>query len=95
MMDEKLHASRRRITNHIYSMSSILESEVYIDKCSDLFLLRMGQYTDEKAVVDLGDWLQKYICLIMRAKKADRGQIRIRCDRRAVFWLNVWLHATK
>jgi hypothetical protein len=61
MTDEKLHASRRRITNHIYSMSSVLESEPYIDKCSALFLQRMGEYSDTSDIVDLGNWLQMHV----------------------------------
>ncbi|KAH8591216.1 cytochrome P450 oxidoreductase [Bisporella sp. PMI_857] len=60
MMDEKLHASRRRITNSIYSMSSVLESEPYIDLCSELFVERMGEYADQGVAVDFGQWLQMY-----------------------------------
>ena len=41
-------------------MSSVLESESYIDDSSALFMQRMGGYADSKAVVDLREWLQMY-----------------------------------
>ncbi len=41
-------------------MSSVLESESYIDDSSALFMQRMGEYADSEAVVDLGEWLQMY-----------------------------------
>lgn len=59
--DEKLHGQRRRIVNNVYSLSNILQSEEYIDRCSQLFTKRMAEYAKEKQVVDLGDWLQMYV----------------------------------
>ena len=59
--DEKLHSERRRIVNNVYSMSTILSLEPYIDDCSRLFLQRMGGFADLGTVVDLGDWLQCYV----------------------------------
>ena len=56
--DEKLHAERRRIVSHIYSLSNVLQSEEYIDKCSQLFLERLGEFVDSGKPVDLGEWLQ-------------------------------------
>lgn len=59
--DEKVHAERRKIVSHIYSLANILQSEAQIDRCSDLFLQRMGEFADTGKVVDLGEWLQMYI----------------------------------
>lgn len=59
-VDEKLHASRRKIVNNVYSMSSVLESEEYLDHCSELFMQRMGENADQGAVFDFGEWLQMY-----------------------------------
>lgn len=59
--DEKVHATRRRIVNHVYTLSNILRSEEYIDKCSALFMQRMAEYADAGQVVDLGEWLQMYL----------------------------------
>ncbi|KAI1630389.1 cytochrome P450 [Exophiala viscosa] len=58
--DEKEHAERRRLVNNAYSMSSILESETYIDECSQLFIQRMGEYADSGQNFDFGMWLQMY-----------------------------------
>jgi len=56
--NERLHSERRRIVNNVYSMSTVLSLEPYIDNCSALFVKRMGEFADSGAVVDLGDWLQ-------------------------------------
>jgi hypothetical protein len=45
-VDEKLHAERRRIVSDVYSLSNILRSEAYIDRGSELFIQRMGEYAD-------------------------------------------------
>ncbi|KAK5044698.1 hypothetical protein LTR84_010590 [Exophiala bonariae] len=58
--DEKLHAERRRIVNQVYTLSNVLQSEMYIDKCSALFIQRLGEYVDAGKIIDLGDWLQMY-----------------------------------
>jgi len=59
--DERLHSERRRIVNNVYSMSTILSLEPYIDDCSRLFVKRMDEFADSGAVIDLGDWLQWYV----------------------------------
>lgn len=56
--NEKLHSERRRIVNHIYSLSNVLQSEEYIDKCSKMFIQRFGEFADSGQQVDLGEWLQ-------------------------------------
>jgi len=35
---DRTHGERRRIMNHVYTLSNVLKSEEYIDKCSRLFL---------------------------------------------------------
>ena len=60
-MDEKLHSERRKIVNPIYTMSTILTLEPYIDSCSELFVLRLGELADANAVIDLGEWLHWYV----------------------------------
>jgi hypothetical protein len=56
--DEKQHAERRRLVNNVWSLSNVLQSEPYIDKCTELFIQRIGEYADRKEVFDLGTWLQ-------------------------------------
>ncbi|KIW22183.1 uncharacterized protein PV07_12094 [Cladophialophora immunda] len=58
--DEKLHAKRRRIVNHIYSLSNVLRSEEYIDVCSRQFLKQLDGFAKSGRSVDLGEWLQWY-----------------------------------
>lgn len=56
--DEKLHAQRRKIVNHIYSLTTVLSLESYIDNCTQLFLQRLGEFADQEKRTDLGEWLQ-------------------------------------
>ncbi|KAJ5117437.1 Cytochrome P450 E-class group I [Penicillium atrosanguineum] len=60
IVPEKLHFERRRIVSSVYSMSSILTLESYIDDCSRLFVERMTERTISDHVVDLGDWFLWY-----------------------------------
>lgn len=57
-MDDQFHDERRRIVTGLYSMSSILEQEKYIDSCSNLFNHRMGEFAARGEIVDLGEWIQ-------------------------------------
>lgn len=57
-LDEAAHAERRKYVNSIYSMSTILESEKYIDDCSDVFLEKMAKMAREKKEIDFGGWIQ-------------------------------------
>lgn len=56
--DERLHAERRKIVNHVYSLSSVLQSESYIDKCTNLFMSRLRDLAVSGQAVDLGEWIQ-------------------------------------
>lgn len=58
MTDEKLHAERRRIVAHVYTMSNVVQSEEYVDKCSQLFMDRLRPYAVDNLTVDLGEWCQ-------------------------------------
>ena len=60
-LNEKQHSQRRRIVNPVYSMSTILESEKYVDKCSKLFVSRMAEVAGNDCYVDLGHWLQMWV----------------------------------
>lgn len=58
--DEKKHAERRRIVNSVYSMSSVLESEKFIDSCTQLFCESMEGFAKEESVIDLSLWINMY-----------------------------------
>lgn len=57
-LDEAKHAGRRKFVNSVYSMSTILESEQYIDACSDVFLEKMAGFAERGSHIDLGEWIQ-------------------------------------
>jgi hypothetical protein len=62
-LDERLHASRRRIVNSLYSMTNIARAESGIDLCTDLLMSRMREYADTGEVVDISSWVQMYFPL--------------------------------
>lgn len=70
--DEKVHTERRRIVNHVYSLSNVLQSEEYINKCSTLFIERIGESADSGKVLDLGEWLQWYVDTQVNLHKPHR-----------------------
>ena len=62
-LDEAHHSARRRLLNNIYSMSSILESEPYINVCTDIFVEKLSSFVDRGEELDLGMWLQMSVPL--------------------------------
>ncbi|KAI0022515.1 cytochrome P450 oxidoreductase [Xylariomycetidae sp. FL0641] len=58
--NDKKHGERRRIVNGVYTLANVLKSEKYIDKCTELFKQRLGEFADAKKEMDLGHWLQMY-----------------------------------
>lgn len=58
--DEKEHARHRRAVGNAYIMSSVLDSEQYVNQCSKLFMQRLGEMADAGKPLDLGHWLQMY-----------------------------------
>lgn len=58
--DEKIHAYKRRFVNHLYSLTSILESEHYVDDCTHAFMAQFESFAESGATIDLGQWLQMY-----------------------------------
>ncbi|KAJ9631144.1 hypothetical protein H2204_008366 [Knufia peltigerae] len=59
-LNDKEHGERRRIFNHVYSLSNVLKSEAYIDKCSEMFIKRIAQEEGSTKPFDLGKWVQMY-----------------------------------
>ncbi|KAJ2990879.1 hypothetical protein NUW58_g2738 [Xylaria curta] len=56
--DSKLHAKQRRPFMSMYSMSSLLSYEPYVDECADLFTQRLTEFAHGGKVIDMGHWLQ-------------------------------------
>ncbi|OGM41143.1 cytochrome P450 [Aspergillus bombycis] len=49
----KQHGERRRIVSHVYTMTSILQSEKYIEKCIRIWLEKLGEMADSRKSFDL------------------------------------------
>jgi len=63
-LDEGKHAERWRFVNSVYTMSTILESEQYMDACSDVFLEKMSRFAKKGEEVDMGEWIQWLVLLL-------------------------------
>ncbi|KAL3417395.1 hypothetical protein PVAG01_11395 [Phlyctema vagabunda] len=59
-LDEKKHTSRRKMINGIFRLESVLESEKYMDNVTRAFLVRMSEFADAGASIDMGDWVHYY-----------------------------------
>ena len=60
-LDDKKHSRRRRMINSIITMTSVLESEEYIDNVTRAFFQRMSEFADSKTAVDMGEWLHLWV----------------------------------
>lgn len=57
-LDERVHASRRKIVNNLYSMSNIVRAEEGIDSCNDMFMARMTEFSNTGEIIDMSKWAQ-------------------------------------
>lgn len=58
--DIKRHAETRKRFQGLYSMSSLLSYEIYVDECIDIFLEKLGMFARSVETVDLAHWFQCY-----------------------------------
>lgn len=59
--NDRAHGERRRIVSHVYSLANVLKSEEYIDKCSELMMIRLKEHAEaDEPVMNLGRYLQMY-----------------------------------
>ena len=54
------HSQRKRIHANVWSMTSVLEMEEYIDELVDLFLRKMGKLADTNELMDVGLWTWRF-----------------------------------
>ncbi|KAF1841205.1 cytochrome P450 CYP5080B3 [Cucurbitaria berberidis CBS 394.84] len=54
------HAETRKRFQGLYSMSSLLSYEIYVDECIDVFLDKLGNFARSGTTVDLVHWFQCY-----------------------------------
>ncbi|KAL4799714.1 cytochrome P450 [Aspergillus venezuelensis] len=56
----KQYADRRRIVNNVYTMTSILQSEQYVQKCIDVWMAKLGEIAAVKGSFDMWLWTRMY-----------------------------------
>ncbi|KAH7161064.1 cytochrome P450 [Dactylonectria macrodidyma] len=59
-LDERVHASRRKLVNNLYSMSNIVRAEEGIDSCTEMFMSRMKEFATTGEIIDVSKWAQMY-----------------------------------
>lgn len=63
LFDERnpqLHSAIRRKVSAAYSMSSLVQSEAFVDDCTSLFQQRLSEFAQSGELVDLTHWFQCY-----------------------------------
>jgi hypothetical protein len=55
-----LHAAKRRKLASMYSMSSLVSYEKYVDECVEILYKRLEEFADQGNNIGLGHWLQCY-----------------------------------
>ncbi|OJJ58292.1 hypothetical protein ASPSYDRAFT_152542 [Aspergillus sydowii CBS 593.65] len=58
--DIKRHGETRKRFSSLYSMSSLVHYEEFVDQCADVFFQRLGEFAERDAKFNLGEWLQFY-----------------------------------
>jgi cytochrome P450 len=54
--DPFLHAKRKRIVSHGYSMNALQSMETYVQERLQILLAKMAEYMRSKEEIDLGKW---------------------------------------
>lgn len=88
--DPRVHTARRKIVNHVYSMSNVARSEQGIDTCSQLFLGDMVEAAQKGEPVDMAVWCRWYAFDVVGQLFFNRpfGFLERKED------CNNWIHAT-
>ncbi|KAJ5573548.1 uncharacterized protein N7459_007975 [Penicillium hispanicum] len=58
--DIKRHSETRKTFTNLYSLSSLLHYEVFVDQCAEIFTQRLDEIADNKQTFNLGHWFQCY-----------------------------------
>ncbi|GJC78215.1 cytochrome P450 monooxygenase mpaDE [Colletotrichum liriopes] len=56
--DIKHHAYNRRFYSNVYSMTSLVHYEPYVDECGALFSQRLMEFSKAGTAIDFGHWFQ-------------------------------------
>lgn len=63
--DIKRHADTRKKFQNLYSMSSLVSYENYVEECMDVFLKKMESFSISKKSIDMAHWFQCYAFDVM------------------------------
>ncbi len=58
--NERIYAERRRIVNHVYSMTNVVRAEAGVNTCLDVFRRRMHELATSGQPADLSVWVRWY-----------------------------------
>lgn len=58
--DIRRHAETRKLYQHVYSMSSLVSYETFVDQCTDMFVDRLRDMAGQGRPVDMAYWFQAY-----------------------------------
>lgn len=58
--DIKRHADSRKLFQHVYSMSSMVSYEAFVDQCADMFAKHLQDAVDSRRNLDMAHWFQAY-----------------------------------
>ncbi|KAB8224028.1 cytochrome P450 [Aspergillus novoparasiticus] len=58
--DVRRHAETRKRFSGLYSMSSLVHYEEFVDHCADIFSQRLTEYAQREGSLNLGHWFQCY-----------------------------------
>ncbi|PLB53627.1 cytochrome protein [Aspergillus steynii IBT 23096] len=58
--DVKRHAETRKRFSSLYSMTSLVHYEQFVDHCADIFTQRLTEFTERGEGFNLGHWFQCY-----------------------------------
>lgn len=56
----KRHADTRKLFQHLYSMSSVVLYEPFVDQCTEMFVDRMNEMAEKGQPVNMAHWFQVY-----------------------------------
>lgn len=58
--DPHLHGASRRKIAAAYSMTNLAQLESFVDKCTEVLILRLNEFVKSGTSIDLCHWLQCY-----------------------------------
>jgi cytochrome P450 len=58
--DVQKHAETRKLFQGLYTLSTVVAYESYVDECTDIFMRRLQQFARDEESLNIGHWFQCY-----------------------------------